>query len=144
MVPTIVRLMTPILRFGQLRPVCRRTCLNQLRSRHADCFLACAFWRAGLAIVGRNALILYITYRLFREWAEKSAKLQGVAAELPHAAAVVRSRLLVAAIFWLLCFWLSSPPNFRQGVAMIPNIPSTAGLSFCRRMVVSPSSLSVQ
>ena len=61
-------------------------------------------WAAPLAIVGRNALILYITYRLFREWAEKSAKLV-----LPPSVGTLRPlfvALLVAAIFWLLCFWL--------------------------------------
>lgn len=61
-----------------------------------------------LALLGRNALFLYVAYRLFHGWAEKSANLV-----LPASPAVVATlrpllmSLIVIAIYWLICLWLS-------------------------------------
>jgi heparan-alpha-glucosaminide N-acetyltransferase len=60
-----------------------------------------------LSLVGRNGLILFVTYVLFRGWAEKSALL--VLPTSPTLAATLRPlfvELIVMAIFWLFCFWL--------------------------------------
>ncbi len=65
------------------------------------------FWAVPLAVIGRNPLFVYVSYRLFHEWAQRSAGLV-----LPTAPALANTlrplfiALLVMFIFWLLCFWL--------------------------------------
>lgn len=60
-----------------------------------------------LSLVGRNALILFVTHELFRGWAVKSALL--VLPTSPPLVGTLRPlfvELIVMAIFWLFCFWL--------------------------------------
>ncbi|MBI1831446.1 MAG: hypothetical protein HYR84_08355 [Planctomycetes bacterium] len=62
---------------------------------------------APFAVLGRNALFLFITFSLFRGWAEKNA-LMVLPSEPPS---VERLRplfveLIVIVIFWLICLWL--------------------------------------
>jgi predicted acyltransferase len=64
-------------------------------------------WAMPLALLGRNALVLYLAYVLAHGWAETSAKL--VLPNAPPMAATLRPlfvSLIVMAIYWLLCFWL--------------------------------------
>ena len=62
-------------------------------------------WAAACRSRGAMRLILYVTYRLFHDWAEKSAQLV-LPASRRQRCARSSSRLSVAAIFWLFCFWL--------------------------------------
>ena len=64
-------------------------------------------WAVPLAIVGRNALLVYVAFTLFRDWSVRSALL--VLPNLPAFAVTLRPllvELIVMAIFWLFCFWL--------------------------------------
>ncbi len=64
-------------------------------------------WGVPLMLVGRNSLLLYLTYRLFHGWAATSANL--VLPTSPPWAATLRPlfvSLMVLAIYWLFCFWL--------------------------------------
>ena len=64
-------------------------------------------WAVPLAIAGRNALFLYVTFTLFHDWAARTALL--VLPTSPALAATLRPlfiELIVVAIFWLTCFWL--------------------------------------
>jgi heparan-alpha-glucosaminide N-acetyltransferase len=65
------------------------------------------FWSMPLMIVGRNPLFVYVTYRLFHGWAERSAGL--ILPTSPALMATLRPLLIalvVMAIYWLLSFWL--------------------------------------
>ncbi len=64
-------------------------------------------WAVPLGLVGRNALFLYLTFTLFRDWAARTALL--VLPTSPTVAAMLRPlfvELIVMALFWLICFWL--------------------------------------
>jgi len=64
-------------------------------------------WALPLVVVGRNALILYLTFQFFHGWAFKSARL--VLPSMPPTGAMLKplvASLIVLAIYWLFCFWL--------------------------------------
>jgi predicted acyltransferase len=64
-------------------------------------------WALPLTVFGRNALILYLTFELFHDWAQRSARLV-----LPGSPAIIATlkpllaSLIVLGIYWLFCFWL--------------------------------------
>jgi predicted acyltransferase len=64
-------------------------------------------WALPLAIVGRNALFVYLAYELFHDWAARSARL--ILPGAPPTLALLKplfASLVVIAIFWVLCLWL--------------------------------------
>jgi predicted acyltransferase len=64
-------------------------------------------WALPLAVFGRNALFLYVTFQLFHDWAARSAAL--VLPDAPPTVAQLQPlfvSLIILAIFWLICFWL--------------------------------------
>jgi predicted acyltransferase len=64
-------------------------------------------WALPLVVLGRNALFLFVTFSLFRDWAAKTALL--VLPSVPAVALTLRPlfvELIVLAIYWLLCVWL--------------------------------------
>jgi predicted acyltransferase len=64
-------------------------------------------WALPIALVGRNALLLYLAYQLAHGWAETSAKL--VLPSSPPWALTLQPlfiSLIVLLVYWLLGFWL--------------------------------------
>ncbi len=64
-------------------------------------------WAVPLSLVGRNSLLLYLTYQLFHGWAETSARL--VLPSSPPLLLTLQplfAALIVLAIYWLFAFWL--------------------------------------